>query len=120
VIANGNRSIAVSGTGERMGSVEVKVNGTALPPSAVTSTATTFSASVTLGNNANTIEAVATNSAGNASSPVVTVSYPFVTFTTFQRASRVIGQADFEGKAVNRGARRRHRTPSPLRWGVRL
>jgi hypothetical protein len=99
VLAYGNRSVTVSGTGARMGSVEVRVNGTALPPSAVTSTVTTFSASVTLGNNANSIEAVATNSGGSASSGVVTVSYPFVTFTTFQSASRVIGQADFSGHA---------------------
>ncbi len=103
LVTNGNRNITLSGTGSRMASVQVKLNGTALPASAVTSTDSTFTASLALANNSNTIEAIATNSGGSASSGVVTVVYPFVTFTTFQNASVVIGQAKSTGAAANRG-----------------
>jgi hypothetical protein len=96
VVANGDRNIIVSGTGSRIASVQVKLNGAVLPASAVSSTTSTFTANLTLGNNSNTIEAIASHSDGSTSSGVVTVVYPFATFTTFQNASVVIGQANFE------------------------
>ncbi len=101
LVTNGNRNITVSGTGSGIVTVQVKLNGTALPASAVTSTASSFTASLALANNSNTIEAVATNPDGSASSSVVTVVYPFVTLTSFQRASVVIGQPDFTGAGFN-------------------
>lgn len=99
VVNNGNRSIAVTGTGSDLGSVQVKLNGVAIPAADVSVAGGGFTATITLGNNANTIEAVANNKAGSAKSTPITVVYPFITLSTFQSASVVVGQTSFSDNA---------------------
>jgi hypothetical protein len=91
-VTNGNRELTVSGAGSRMASVTVKLNGAALPGSAVSFTDSAFTAALTLANNRNDIEAIATSADGSTASAAISVVYPFVTFTTFQPASVVVGQ----------------------------
>jgi hypothetical protein len=92
VVANGDRKITVSGTGFRMASVTVKLNGAVLPASAMSSTDSTFAADLELANNSNDIEVIATSADGSTASATISVVYPFVTFSSFQPASVIVGQ----------------------------
>lgn len=95
VFADGVRAITVRGTGTGFRSVTVKLNGVPVPSTDVTVQGDSFTAAVTLGNNSNTIEAIASGAGGSTSSGVVSVTYPFISLRNFQEASVVIGQPDF-------------------------
>jgi hypothetical protein len=101
-ITGGSRAFEVTGTvgGEGLGDVTVTVNGGA--PVTATVAGGTFTASVTLADRDNLIEATVSGSGGQASASVQAY-YPFLSLETFQAADLVLGQADFTQNARNRG-----------------
>jgi hypothetical protein len=99
----GNRTITLSGTlsdSRTITAVWVNLNGTDFSASF---TQTSFSVDLTLDNRTNTITARVVNDKSTAGTETITLQYPFVSLTTFQNASVVIGQPDFISNLDNQG-----------------
>ncbi|MFN0064253.1 MAG: hypothetical protein ACKVPX_17230 [Myxococcaceae bacterium] len=91
----GSRDVTVQGSiGESRNIVSVVAlqNGTPLD---VTWSQTRFEFVASLDDNNNVFEVTAANKDGVSGSATLSLEFPFVTLTTFQAASKVIGQADF-------------------------
>lgn len=92
----GSRTITVAGTlatDDTITAVTVAVGAAA--PVAATFDQTTFSASITLGDNANEITVTATDSTAAAGSESLTLVFPYIALTNFQSAAMVLGHSDF-------------------------
>ncbi|HZH04348.1 MAG TPA: hypothetical protein VEY30_11220 [Myxococcaceae bacterium] len=95
----GSRQVTVSGLLEdvsALGSVQVLHNGAEVTATVVDQA---FSFGLTLGNGSNTIQVVASNSAGTSNSRTLTLFYPYLSLGNLQDAQRVIGQPDFSSKS---------------------
>jgi hypothetical protein len=102
-VVYGDRTITLSGTlsdSRTITAVWVNLNGTDFSASF---TQTSFSVDLALDNRANTITARAVNDKSTTGTATITIQYPFVTLTTFQNASVVIGQPDFISNLANQG-----------------
>jgi hypothetical protein len=102
-VVYGDRTITLSGTlsdSRTITSVYVNLNGTDFSASF---TQTSFSVDLTLDNRANTVTARAVNDKSTTGTATITLQYPFVSLTTFQNASVVIGQPDFISNLDNQG-----------------
>lgn len=97
VTVTGSRTLTVSGTlsGTGIASVDVELNGA---PVAATFDPSSFSASLTLADNANVVEVTATNDAGQSGTARLTLDYPFLSLSDFQAASIVVGHPEFTGR----------------------
>jgi hypothetical protein len=99
----GNRTITLSGTlsdSRTITVVYVNINGTDVSASF---TQSSFSVDLTLDNRTNTITVRAINDQNTMGTETIVLQYPFVTLTTFQNASVVIGQPDFVSNLDNQG-----------------
>lgn len=120
IFANGSRSVTLAGGGSDFTSVEVKLNGLAIAATDVVVQGNGFTATVTLENNTNMIEAIASGAGGSASSGVIAVSFPFVALSRFQPASVVIGQETFtSNEAAAAAANTMQLPPRGAPWQAR-
>jgi hypothetical protein len=97
----GSRTITLAGTladTDTITGVTVTVGGAA--PVTATFDQTSFSASITLGDNDNAISVTATDLTAVTGTDHVTVRFPYIALTSFQSATMVLGQATFTTGAV--------------------
>jgi hypothetical protein len=99
----GNRTVTLAGTLDADADATVTavtVTVGAAAPVTATFDQTSFSASVTLSDNANAITVTATDDAARTGSAQLTLSFPYLTLTTFQSASMVMGPSTFTTAAA--------------------
>ena len=97
-----SRTITLSGTLSDAGTIDEVTathNGTAIPAT-ITFDETSFSFSLDLVNNANTLAVSATDDAGNTGSATADLTYPFLSLTIGQSAFVVFGQALSSAKPI--------------------
>lgn len=101
-IITGSRDITLQWTAqdtEGLAGAGVTLNGVEV---AVSGSDGSYSADLSLANNANVVEVTATDTTGRIATQTLYLDYPFITLSNGQAASIVIGQADFTSGAGNR------------------
>lgn len=99
------RTVVISGsTSADATLVEATLNDVAVPQGDISLTGTTFTVTVTLADNANTVAIRVSDAAGNSRSFTFTLYYPVLTLPNDPSASLLLGQATYDVNDPNQGS----------------